>query len=48
MFVNTRRMAERTARHLAELLGEQQVAAHHGSLAKSCGWTPSSGSSAAS
>ncbi|TCT26021.1 Lhr family ATP dependent helicase [Thermomonas haemolytica] len=34
VFVNTRRMAERTARQLAELLGEQQVAAHHGSLAK--------------
>ncbi|WP_240125028.1 DEAD/DEAH box helicase [Thermomonas alba] len=34
VFVNTRRMAERTARHLAELLGEQQVAAHHGSLSK--------------
>ncbi|MFT4178519.1 MAG: DEAD/DEAH box helicase [Thermomonas sp.] len=34
VFVNTRRMAERTARHLGELLGKQHVAAHHGSLAK--------------
>ncbi|HWZ49778.1 MAG TPA: DEAD/DEAH box helicase [Herbaspirillum sp.] len=34
IFVNTRRMAERAARHLAERLGAQAVAAHHGSLAK--------------
>lgn len=34
VFVNTRRMAERAARHLGELLGKQAVAAHHGSLAK--------------
>ena len=34
VFVNTRRMAERAARHLAERLGEEAVAAHHGSLAK--------------
>ena len=34
VFVNTRRMAERMARHLADRLGEQHVAAHHGSLAK--------------
>ena len=34
VFVNTRRMAERAARHLGELLGKQSVAAHHGSLAK--------------
>ncbi|GAA4336342.1 DEAD/DEAH box helicase [Pigmentiphaga soli] len=34
IFVNTRRMAERAARHLAERLGEAAVAAHHGSLAK--------------
>ena len=34
VFVNTRRMAERAARHLAERLGKQAVAAHHGSLAK--------------
>jgi ATP-dependent Lhr-like helicase len=34
VFVNTRRHAERIARHLAERLGERQVAAHHGSLAK--------------
>ena len=34
VFVNTRRMAERAARHLGERLGKEQVAAHHGSLAK--------------
>ncbi len=34
VFVNTRRLAERAARHLAERLGEDQVTAHHGSLAK--------------
>jgi ATP-dependent Lhr-like helicase len=34
IFVNTRRMAERVARHLAERLGEAAVTAHHGSLAK--------------
>lgn len=34
VFVNTRRMAERTARALAERLGEQAVTAHHGSLSK--------------
>ena len=34
VFVNTRRMAERAARHLAERLGHDAVAAHHGSLAK--------------
>jgi ATP-dependent Lhr-like helicase len=34
VFVNTRRMAERAARHLGELLGKASVAAHHGSLAK--------------
>ncbi|WP_076998847.1 DEAD/DEAH box helicase [Variovorax sp. KK3] len=34
VFVNTRRMAERAARHLGERLGKQAVAAHHGSLAK--------------
>ena len=34
VFVNTRRMAERAARHLGELLGREAVAAHHGSLAK--------------
>jgi ATP-dependent Lhr-like helicase len=32
VFVNTRRMAERTAHQLGERLGEDQVAAHHGSL----------------
>jgi ATP-dependent Lhr-like helicase len=34
VFVNTRRMAERVARHLTERLGKERVAAHHGSLAK--------------
>ena len=34
VFVNTRRMAERAARHLSERLGKETVAAHHGSLAK--------------
>ena len=34
VFVNTRRLVERVARHLSERLGEQHVAAHHGSLAK--------------
>jgi ATP-dependent helicase Lhr and Lhr-like helicase len=34
IFANTRRMVERISRHLSERLGEGQVAAHHGSLAK--------------
>ena len=34
VFVNTRRLAERLARHLAERLGEEAVTAHHGSLAR--------------
>ena len=34
IFVNTRRLAERIARHLSERLGETLVAAHHGSLSK--------------
>jgi ATP-dependent Lhr-like helicase len=34
VFVNTRRMAERTARHLSERLGGDAVTAHHGSLSK--------------
>jgi ATP-dependent Lhr-like helicase len=34
VFVNTRRQAERIARHLAERVGEQHVTAHHGSMAK--------------
>ena len=32
--MNTRRMAERLAHQLAERLGEEEVAAHHGSLSK--------------
>jgi ATP-dependent helicase Lhr and Lhr-like helicase len=34
VFANTRRLAERAARHLSERLGEYVVMAHHGSLAK--------------
>jgi ATP-dependent helicase Lhr and Lhr-like helicase len=34
VFVNTRRLAERVAFNLAERLGEELVAAHHGSLAR--------------
>lgn len=34
VFVNTRRLAERLTRHLSERLGQDAVAAHHGSLAK--------------
>ena len=34
VFVNTRRMAERVARHLSEIIGDDNVTAHHGSLAK--------------
>jgi ATP-dependent Lhr-like helicase len=34
VFVNTRRMSERLARHLSERLGDDAVTAHHGSLSK--------------
>jgi ATP-dependent Lhr-like helicase len=34
VFVNTRRLAERVAFNLAQRLGEDSVAAHHGSLAR--------------
>jgi ATP-dependent helicase Lhr and Lhr-like helicase len=34
VFVNTRRLAERVARHLSERLGDDLVTAHHGSLSK--------------
>src|SRR6476619_6929819 len=34
VFVNTRRMAERTAHQLGERIGEENVAAHHGSLSR--------------
>lgn len=34
IFVNTRRLSERIARHLGDRLGAEHVAAHHGSLAK--------------
>ena len=34
IFVNTRRLAERLAKHLAERIGEEEVTAHHGSLSR--------------
>jgi len=34
IFVNTRRLAERAARHLSERIGDENVTAHHGSLAR--------------
>jgi ATP-dependent Lhr-like helicase len=34
IFTNTRRLAERVTRHLAERLGADRVTAHHGSLAR--------------
>ncbi len=34
IFVNTRRLAERAARHLSERLGDENVTAHHGSLSR--------------
>ena len=34
VFVNTRRMAERAAKHLGDRLGKEAVAAHHGSLSR--------------
>ncbi|MBI3982370.1 MAG: DEAD/DEAH box helicase [Gemmatimonadetes bacterium] len=34
VFVNTRRLAERVARHLCERVGEEHVTAHHGSLSR--------------
>ncbi len=34
VFVNTRRLVERISHHLAERMGEQLVAAHHGSLSR--------------
>jgi ATP-dependent Lhr-like helicase len=34
VFVNTRRMAERVARHLAERIGEANITSHHGSLSR--------------
>ncbi len=34
VFVNTRRLSERIAHHLGEKLGEENVAAHHGSLSR--------------
>ncbi|MBT8049227.1 MAG: DEAD/DEAH box helicase [Gammaproteobacteria bacterium] len=34
IFVNTRRLAERLARHLAERIGGDAVTAHHGSLSR--------------
>ena len=34
IFVNTRKLAERVARHLSERLGDAAVTSHHGSLSK--------------
>jgi ATP-dependent Lhr-like helicase len=34
IFVNTRRLVERVARHVSERVGEEHVGAHHGSLSK--------------
>ena len=34
VFVNNRRLAERIAQHLAQRLGEDAVASHHGSLSR--------------
>jgi ATP-dependent helicase Lhr and Lhr-like helicase len=34
VFVNTRRLSERISHHLSEKLGEDNVAAHHGSLSR--------------
>jgi len=34
VFVNTRRLVERVAHHLAERIGEDNVGAHHGSLSR--------------
>jgi ATP-dependent Lhr-like helicase len=34
IFVNTRRLAERLTRHLAERIGEAVITAHHGSLSR--------------
>ncbi|HEX3126154.1 MAG TPA: DEAD/DEAH box helicase [Thermoanaerobaculia bacterium] len=34
IFANTRKLTERVTRHLADRLGEDKVAAHHGSLSK--------------
>jgi len=34
IFVNTRRLAERVSHHLGERLGNDAVAAHHGSLSR--------------
>ena len=34
IFVNTRRLAERVSHHLREMIGEESVAGHHGSLSR--------------
>ncbi len=34
VFVNTRRLAERVSRHLGSRIGDENIAAHHGSLAR--------------
>lgn len=34
VFVNTRRLAERVTHHLSEIVGEEHLSSHHGSLSK--------------
>lgn len=34
VFVNTRRLAERVAKNISEMIGEEHVMAHHGSMSK--------------
>ena len=48
VFVNTRRLSERVAHQLAQRLGEEHVASHHGSLSKERRMRLSSGSRTAS
>ncbi len=43
VFVNTRRLVERVAHHLEDRLGEDRVAAHHGSLSRSIRLTAEQG-----
>src|SRR5262249_28026662 len=38
VFVNTRRMAERVAHHLAERIGAENTTSHHGSLSRERGF----------
>jgi Lhr-like helicases len=47
IFVNTRRMAERAARHLSERLGKETWRRITAACRRNCAWMPSNGSSAA-